>query len=462
MPTRTVIVGGGLAGLSAAVALSQHDVQVTLVEARARLGGRASSFFDRQTGVDVDNCQHVAMGCCTNFLHLARTVGFAADFRQLDELTFVGPAGEVCSFRPGSLPAPLHLTGAFRQLTYLSSSDRRAILRGLKALVKEKSPETLNGSTADWLQDQRQPSAAIKCFWEVVLVSALSETLDRIALSAARKVFVDGFLSHRDGWRVWVSAVPLQQLYGERFSSWLADRGAEVRLQSPVREILVADGMVQGVRLEQGEELAADHVVLAVPHYRVNELLPPPVREDAVFTAAERIEAAPITSLHLWFDRPITPLPSAVLIDRLSQWVFNRTALADADGNYYQVVISASRHLQQRSREEITQEVLRELGAVWPAAQAARLVHSRFITEARAVFSVRPGTEELRPEQQSPIPNLQLAGDWTQTGWPSTMEGAVRSGYLSAENILRQLGRPVLLLQPDLPQSLLSKILLGL
>jgi hypothetical protein len=166
----------------------------------------------------------------------------------------------------------------------------------------------------------------------------------------------------------------------------------------------------------------------------------------------------------VWFDRPITDLPHAVLVGRLSQWVFNRTAVWNRpsdEGWCYQVVISASREVRERGQADVITMVLEELRSIWPAAREATVLRSRVVTEARAVFSPTPGVDALRLPQQSPVANLQFAGDWTLTGWPATMEGAVRSGYLAAENVLSQCGRPEGVLQADLPVSWLSRLVLG-
>ncbi len=215
-----------------------------------------------------------------------------------------------------------------------------------------------------------------------------------------------------------------------------------------------------------------------MPHQLVLSLLPAELQRHPGLAEIDQLESAPISSVHLWFDRPITQLPHAVFIDRLSQWMFNRSLLGSQNPTeferpnlsqtdvdhafYYQIVISASRELAQCSREEAIARIVQELTDVWPETARAKLVHSRLISEHNAVFSVMPGAERLRPPQQTPIRNLQLAGDWTRTGWPATMEGAVRSGYLAAENVLAQLNRPEKLLQPDLAAGLLSKILIGL
>ncbi len=465
---RIVIVGGGLAGLAAAASLAERGVPSLLLESRPRLGGRASSFVDRETGATIDNCQHVAMGCCTNFLDFCRTLGLEGCFKEEAALHFIGPDGETCRFDATALPAPLHLAGAFRRLTYLSTRDRIGIARGLHSLARYRRTSPDGRSFADWLRDHRQTPAAIERFWHVVLVSALSESLDRIDIAQARKVFVDGFLANRDGWRVIVPSVPLDALYGDRTVEWMESRGATIRLQSGV-ERLVCDGdRAVAVELRGGERFELDEVVLAVPHTLVLPLLPPPWRDHPELSVIRRIESAPISSVHLWFDRPITELPHAVFVGRLSQWLFNRSTPHDSgDGAsdrtfYFQVVISASRDIAGRPADHVVADVVRELTEVWPAVDRARLVHSRLVTEHRAVFSPRPQIDALRPPQQSPFANLQLAGDWTRTGWPATMEGAIRSGRLAAENVLRRMGRRERILQPDLPIEPLARLLLGL
>lgn len=462
----TVVVGGGLAGLAAATALADRGVSVTLLESRPRLGGRASSFVDRDTGTLIDNCQHVAMGCCTNFRHFLETIGLDDCFRREKTLHFIGPDGAAHRFAAGIWPAPFHLLGAFRRLTYLSPSDLRAIHRSLRALCRERPPWPDDVSFRDWLNHQQQPTVAIERFWHVVLVSALSESLDRIDVGHARKVFVDGFLANRHGWEVDIPVVTLDELYGARLQSWMTAREAKIRLKAGVERIVVENGRAAAVELRGGERVDADFVVAAVPYDRLPELLPDGLRDDPALAGLCKLESAPISSVHLWFDRSISELPHAVFVDRLCQWMFCRTKLQksgdDGSAAYYQIVISASRSVVERPHAETIDDVLRELTEIWPETARATLQHSRVITEHKAVFSAVPGVDELRPAQQSPVDNLQWAGDWTNTGWPATMEGAVRSGYLAAENILASLGRPETVLRPDLPVAFLSKLLLRL
>lgn len=469
MKPHTIVVGGGLAGLAAAAALADRGLKVTLLESRPRLGGRAASFVDTTTGEVIDNCQHVSMGCCTNLAGFCDDVDLSGFFRREECLNFVGPEGAIHRFATGWLPAPLHLLSGFGRLGYLKARDKWQIARALGALAREK-PAAVGQPFAVWLRRHRQSPQAIERFWQVVLVSALSESLDRIDLRAARKVFVDAFLAHRHGWDVLIPTAPLDELYGRRLTNWLESRDVTIRLQAGVERLVCGQDKIVSAVLRSGETLEADYFVAAVPHYILPQLLPPPLQESPEVLRLSLLETAPISSVHFWFDREITPLPHAVLISRLSQWMFNRNALRQDDGDSdrsdgghaYQVVISASRGVSQRPRTEIVEEVAEELRSVWPGARAAQIVHSRLVTEQKAVCSPLPGSDDCRPVQQSPIGNLQFAGDWTDTGWPSTMEGAVRSGYLAAENILAGEGRPQRLVKPDLPHAFLSRVLLRL
>lgn len=465
-----VVIGGGLAGLAAASALTTRGIRVTLLESRPRLGGRASSITDRETGQTIDNCQHVTMGCCTSFQHFSETLEFADLLQPQPCLYFVAPPQEdsrpkIASFAAGRLPVPFHLASAFRSLPWFTPADQRRIALGLRALARFAGPS--DEPFSEWLNRHRQPQHVQRDFWHLVLVSALSESLDRISTRHARKVFVDSFLTSRDGWQVSIPTVPLETIYATRICGWLDRHGVDVRLQAGVKR-LVSDGQrISGAELRTGDLISADGFVLAVPHWLVKGMLPDSLANDPQLRGIDQLETAPIGSVHLWFDRPMTSLPHAALLNRLSQWMFNRSVLhADSntqadDGSHLQVVISAARNLSGLSESEVIQQVEAELRCIWPDGKDARLQHARLITEHRAVFSPLPGVDALRPTQQSPAANLQLAGDWTATGWPATMEGAVRSGYLAAENVLESLNRREQVIPPDLPRTWLSRVLFG-
>jgi len=465
--------------MAAATALATRDVRVTLLEAKRRLGGRAGSYVDRETGERIDHCQHVAMGCCTNYLDFCERLGLGGLFQRYETLHFFGPDGGRSDFRPAKwLPAPLHLLPALRGLGYLSSSSRRAIEWGVLRLTRAASDDAASTETMlDWLRANRQPAEAIERFWAVVLVSALGDTLDRVSVPAARKVFVDGFMAARGASDVLVPRVSLGELYDVRAAERLREQGVEIRLGAATERLALDAGRVQGVELKGGERIAADFVVLSVPWRRAAELAEAAAMgEAAELSRATAIKPSPITGVHLWVDRAITDLPHAVLVGRLSQWVFARSDLrsaparrsdggendrcARAGGYYYQIVISGSHDLAGRDRASILDEVLGDLRAIWPAAREANVVRSQIVTEHESVFSMQPGIEALRPSQRTGVTGLMLAGDWTRTGWPATMEGAVRSGYLAAEEILKDLGRPEAILKADLPRGWLARLVL--
>ena len=459
-----VIIGGGLAGMAAAAALAPHGHRVTLLESRPRLGGRASSFIDQATGTTIDNCQHVNLGCCTNFQYFCQTTGISDGLRTEPCITFIGPHQRSHTLRASPLPAPLHLLPSFARLSYLTWHDKWRLAWGLRALAHRRQAAS-NELLSDWLKRHRQTPRAIERVWQVVLVSALAESLERITVKDARKVFVDAFLANRQGWELQIPTAPLDTLYTQRVGDWLRREGVDVRLSAGVSRIIMSGDRAGGVELRDGRTVMADEIILAVPSFGVAALLPPHVAEHPAIRGLDRLEWAPISSVHLWFDRSIMPLPHATFVDRLTQWVFARGPVLRPDGTtaeYYQVVISASRGLAGREQADIIRDVVRELIEVWPAAASAALVSARVVTEHKACLSMLPGNDALRPGPQSPIENVSFAGDWTATGWPSTMEGAVRSGYLAAENVSRRLGVPASFVQPDLPVSWLARVLLGL
>ena len=470
-PARVAVVGGGLAGLAATVALAESGVAVELYEARRRLGGRAASFRDPASGDVVDQCQHVSMGCCTNLEGFCQRVGIQDLFRRDPTLHFFGPAGDCYNLSATSwAPAPMHLAPALMKLGYLSRGERVGIARAMWRMMREPVADDPAGPTIGrWLRDQGQSPRAIEQFWSVVLVSALSETVDRASLFYARKVFVDGFVMNRNGYIMEVPRAPLDELYGKRLEDWLARHGVRLRLATPVTQV-AADDRGTTVTTKDGDNRAFDYAILAVPWDRLDDVCSPEIKQLPELAATRKLESAPITGVHLWFDAEITPLPHAVLIGGLCQWVFRRATTDDnvpengptrreSGECYYQVVISALREVAGRDHEGIAREIHDELANIWPAARTARLLRWKIVTERNAVFSPRPGIDGLRPRQQTSIPTLALAGDWTHTGWPATMEGAVRSGYLSAEAALAHLGAPRRLLVPELPPAILSRLL---
>jgi squalene-associated FAD-dependent desaturase len=472
-----VIVGGGLAGLATASALADRGLQITIIESRPRLGGRASSFNDPASGDLIDNCQHVSMACCTNLADFCRRVGIDSMVRRERQLVFLGPDGRISKIRAGPGPAPFHLAGSFLAARFLGLGDKLRVAFGLACLASGRDFRA-DEPFAEWLLRHRQSLRAINLFWAPVLVSALNERLEQMDFGHARKVFLDGFLRNRTGFQPEIPLVPLGELYGTRLVGWLCHHDVAVRLTTGVREIeLDGDGAVRGLVLRSGEEISADFVVLAVPFDRVGNLIPDSTRHRLPALASlDGMRASPITGVHLWFDRPVCPYDHVVILGRLIQWVFNHTAIqgravqgpvaingapACDQGQYVQVVISASYDLLPLDKLAIRDAVLAELAEIWPSSAAATLLRSWVVTEHGATFAVRPGVEALRPAQRTPVDGLFLAGDWTDTGWPATMEGAVRSGYLAAQGIMSVLDQPIRFLRPELKPGLLALWLFG-
>jgi squalene-associated FAD-dependent desaturase len=272
-----------------------------------------------------------------------------------------------------------------------------------------------------WLDEQRQPARAVERFWRQILLSAINEELDRMAASHGIQVFRLGFLAARDSYEMGVPAVPLGQLY--RAEAWEKLGNVEILTRTPVERVVMEGGQVRGV-IAGGEERRADSYVSALPFERVGAVMPELGLDLSGF------EHSPITGIHLWFDRAITDLPHATLLDRTIQWMFNK-----GEGRHIQLVVSASRSLVEMARADVIRLALRELAEFFPAAGQAKLEKAHVVKEVRATFSAVPGLEGKRPTARTQVGNLFLAGDWTRSGWPATMEGAVRSGYLAAEAV---------------------------
>ena len=438
---RVAVVGGGLAGLSAGCALAGSGFRVTLFERRPYLGGRASSYQHPGTGEIVDNCQHVLLGCCTNLVEFYRRIGVEEKIRWYDRLTFLEPGGRASVIAASALPSPLHTAPAFLRAGCLNWSDKLGIAAAMAALAPT-TPTDRGESFLSWLRRHRQTERAISRFWKTVLVSALNEDLERVSVSSAAQVMRESFLKSAAAGRMGVPTVPLTDLYSVA-GDYIRSRGGEVCLRAGVDSF---HAQVAGVNLRlQGREEAFDFVVLAVPFEVLAAMLPESSAAEPLRQALERFETSPITGIHLWFDRQITDLEHAVLLDRTIQWMFHKSKLLAAapasnrqiepNGSYVELVVSSSKTLVDKSRPEIIALALSELRDFFPGAGAANLVKSTVIKEVHATYSPRPGIDPYRPRSETVWPRVFLAGDWTATGWPATMEGAVRSGYLAAESL---------------------------
>ena len=455
-PPTVAIAGGGLAGLAAGCALAEAGFRVSLLERRPYLGGRASSYQHPGTGEIVDNCQHVLLGCCTNLLDFYRRAGVQDKIRWYEKLTFLEPGGRASVIAPSWLPAPLHTAPAFLRADCLNFRDKLAINRAMAA------PEDRGESFLDWLKRHGQTAQAIERFWKTILVSALNEDLDRVSVPYGAQVVRESFLKSVAAGRMGIPMVPLTELYGTA-GDYIRARGGEIQLRAGV-ESFRAEASAVNVTAN-GQERKYDYLILAVPFDGLGRILPDTPLSGPLVAALGQFSSSPITGIHLWFDRQISELDHAVLLDRTIQWMFHKSRLiqarekADGTGSYVELVVSCSRSLVEKSKAEIVEMAVKEAQEFFPGARSAKLLKSTVIKEVHATYSPRPGIDKYRPKPETAWPRVFLAGDWTATGWPATMEGAVRSGYLAAEALARFAGgASASFLVPDLRPTGLMKL----
>lgn len=453
------IVGGGLAGLAAGCALADAGLRVTVFERRPYVGGRASSYEHPGTGEVVDNCQHVLLGCCTNLIDFYARLGVSEKIRWFDELTFIEPGGRISKMAPSFLPAPMHNIPTFLSAKMLSAKDKIAIARAM-AVMSRGLPEDSSEDFLSWLRRHKQTEQAIERFWKTVLVSALNEDLDRISVRYATQVFRESFMKSAAAGRMGLPSIPLSDLYGSAIE-YIRARGGEVLLRSSVTAVGPKNQQV-GVLTGSGEQ-RFDFAVLAAPFQNAASLLPGGDSAEPIRQQLAKFEPSSITGIHLWFDREITPLPHAVLLDRTIQWMFHKSKFHESreqagQGSYVELVVSASKSLVQKSREEILELATRELAEFFPPVREAKLVKATVIKEIYATYAILPGLDKYRPKATTQWPRIFLAGDWTATGWPSTMEGAIRSGYLAAEALMKNAGKEQKFVVADLPATGIMKL----
>jgi squalene-associated FAD-dependent desaturase len=411
---RAVVVGGGLAGIAAALELADGGARVTVLEARPRLGG--ATFSIERDGLSLDNGQHVFLRCCTAYLDLLERLGVRDQVhlqRRLD-LPVLAPGGRSARLRRGSLPAPLQLSGSLARYGFLSWRERLAAVRAALALreLDLGDPSLDERSFGAWLAEHGQSPRAIETFWDLIVLPTVNVRSDDASLALAAKVFQTGLLEQNDAADIGWAAVPLGRLHGEAAEHAFAKAGVALQLRASVASL---------------DELSADAVVLAVPHKEAAQLLAQPELAE--------LGAAPIVNLHVVYDRRVTDLELAAGIDTPVQFVFDRTASSGlASGQYLAVSLSAADRYDHRRVEELRAEFVPELARLFPDAAGAE-VRDFFVTrEPNATFRQGPGTARLRRVQAPP--GVHVAGAWTDTGWPATMEGAVRSGVAAARAAL--------------------------
>lgn len=426
MTARSVVVaGGGLAGIAAALRLAEQGVAVTLLETRRKLGGRATSFDDVRSGETLDNCQHVAMGACASYLDLLRRLKVDHLIEWSSRTLWVEAGGRRSQLAPSPLPAPGHLAPSLLAARFLSTAEKLQISRATLAALLAERARWQDRPFDRWLREQGQSDGAISKFWSPIIVSACNLTADKVAASCALHVVQGGFLRSRAAGRIGVPSVPLVSLYDPAEEAVRAAGGA-IRLGESVERITET-----AVVTASGETIEADRVICALPFERALAAVDPAIASrDARFDTMRALTHSPILGVHLVASRPILDAPHAVLVERPTQWLF-RKGPAPGGGQRLHAVVSAADEWVALREDEIASRIVEDIRACFPEAGAAELRDVRPVKEKRATFAATPEGERARPDTAGPS-RLLLAGDYTRTGWPATMEGAVRSGYSAA------------------------------
>jgi zeta-carotene desaturase len=437
-----IVVGAGAAGLAAAAALTGAGKSVTVLERKPYVGGRACSYEHPALGEVVD-LQHVLLGCCTNLIELCEQAGSADKIRWYDKQTFLEPNGRSSTIVAGSLPAPLHFAPSFARMSTLGWKDKVGLARGLMEFFRGYPAED-NESVEQWLKRTCQTERSIRHFWNPILTATLNDNAAHCSTRYAGKVFHELFIKSSTGGRLGIPTVPLSEFYAD-VARLIEARGGTVQLRTSVEAITQDEDGRWRVNVAD-EVYSADSIVLALPFEQTQKLLPAvrlnshyaglalDTRDQLELKMARQVHS-PFTSVLLWFDREITELDHAWLLDTTIEWFFHKSrirAYAPEKGSYVELVIAGSRAQLGMTREEILSPALRELEMFFPEVKRAKLIKSGVLKEARATFSVVPGLDRFRPGAATDWPGFFLAGDWTATAWPATMEGAARSGRLAA------------------------------
>jgi hydroxysqualene dehydroxylase len=433
---RIVVVGGGLAGIASALDCARAGASVTVLESRGRLGGAAYSFV--RDGIVADNGQHVFLRCCTAYRELLERIG-ARDLVTLQprlSIPVLAPGGEMARLRRSGLPAPLHLAGALVRYPFLGVKQRASVALAMSALrgVDPDDPAADARSFGEWLSEHGQSQEMVEVMWELISRPTLNLVAADASLAQAAYVFQQGLLRDKAAGDVGFARVPLGEIHDVAARRALAAAGVEVRARLGATAIVPGD---DGFRVEAGgvPPVTADGVILAVSHNRAARLLP--AGSGVAPTRLTGLGSSPIVNLHVVYDRPVLHVPFAAGVRTPVQWVFDRTRASGLDrGQYLAVSLSAAEVELDMSVDDLRARFLPALAELLPAARDAQ-VELFFVTrEHAATFRAAPGARALRPGPRTNIPGLVLAGTWTDTGWPATMEGAVRSGQTAAREAL--------------------------
>lgn len=455
-----VVVGGGLAGIAAAVRLIDGGRKVVLLESRKKLGGRATSFVDPRSEEVLDNCQHVLMGSCTNLIDLYERLDVLSNIEWHRRIWWANPPHSHDVMCPGRLAAPAHFTMSFLRLRFLNRADKRSIARAMWRLIRlgRDGREAWRGrSFASFLDETKQTERSRELFWEPIVTSACNFPCARTDAFHAMYVFQGGFL--QDSWSpvMGLSRIPLWSLY-DSAQTILEQGGGALRMGVSALALAFDGRRITGVVTDEGV-VEASAVVVALPPDRLAKLCSQVLRTaDGRLARLDEFEFSPILGAHLFFSQPILTTPHLVLPGRATHWLFDKGR--DSQGRFHvHAVVSSADDWMELDESEISARIMRDIHWALPSTAGLEPVAVRTVKEKRATFACTPGIDALRPRAcadgvRGGINNLFIAGDWCATDWPATMEGAVRSGYLAAQGVIGGRG-----LIADVPPAALARLL---
>ena len=438
---KVTIIGGGLAGLSAAVELSSAGFRVTLIEQRRFLGGRAYSFFDKNTGLELDNGQHILMGCYENTFRFLEKIGVTDKlyFQKNFCVDFLDTTGTAYRLNCLPLPAPFHILSGILRFKAISLSERIRTLNMAKGVMFGNTTNSSHDLTiTEWLKTLGQGEKARETLWDIITLATMNEHPDKSSAAIFKNVMKKAFFSHRRNSRIVLPVVPLSRLFAEAAEIYINKNGGSIEKGIAVSELLTGNNSVSGVKLKDGRVFHGDYYISAVPYYSVQRLFAGTGFLGTELNSVPALQPSPIISIHLLFNKPLTEHTFVVLLNSPIQWVFNKEKIF-RDTTYrglLSLVISGAHEYIDVPSEKLVEMALRELKKVFPDTSPARLLCCKVIKERHATFSPQPGVDECRPSQKTSIKNLFLAGDWTDTGLPATIEGAVLSGHKCAKAIV--------------------------
>ncbi len=448
---RVIVLGGGIAGIAAALNLLDAGSSVTLVEARGFLGGRAFSFMDGTTGQPLDNGQHVFFGCCTRFIGFLERLGVRDQWYLQERLRIpvLSRSGRVGELAASLLPAPLAMAPSLLTYPHLSLTDKLGVMRGiLRARFTGRAAARLEDMTFyQWLRSAGQSERAINTLWNPVVESALNDNVRDVSAAMGLMVVREGMLSGPGMANMGYPRQGLRAALGDPAEERLRRAGSNLILNDPVRRVEFCKGHlsdgppeVSAITLASGQVVRGDTYVSALPFSALLRVLPPEVAAVEPFRSVGQLQWSPILNLHIRYDRAVMDEPFCAVVDGPLRWVFNRDALVGETSPQGQVVtisVSAAWEYMGQTREELAREFVAEMAQILPGAGRACALSVTVVKQREAAFRCLPGAGRLRPGPLTPVANLYLAGEWTNTGWPSTMEGAVRSGYAAADAVIQ-------------------------